>query len=46
MAPTRPGLTWLTARVGRVPLLTPAALAVVAALATLAVAPLAERGSP
>jgi len=41
----RLGLTRLTARVGRVPLLT-AALAVAAALATAAVAPLPERASP
>ena len=41
----RLGLTWLTARVGRVPLLT-AALAVAAALATAAVAPLPQRSSP
>src|ERR1019366_1050625 len=41
----RRGLSWLTARVGRVPLLV-VALAVAAALATAAIAPLPERASP
>jgi diguanylate cyclase (GGDEF)-like protein len=41
----RRGLSWLTVRVGRVPLLV-AALAVAAAVATAAIAPLPERTSP